>query len=380
MKGLRHHALILALFALGTTPRPPIGFIDLARLVAVHPLHAVLLQYDRQVAALRSTQRLPGLGDPQETALTADAAQRSQTSTARAVVANVEARNAQSDRAREGSALARLRASQQSARDSLAAYSTALDRETSATLAAFEESTAQRNARAYAARAQQFREQEATLAFDLERANGGTRLALRLKLDDLRLPPPARAKVQMQLAALDAREQNAILAQRRRDSATLAAYRTLLVNQGAAANARMTAQLQAKAAANFAVRRRVAQNGAGTLDATALPNRLATFEASYRSNADAGAVDAGMRQASTDISQRFAALAAADARSRRDVSAQITTLEADRNALYRSIVAQILRTATRLAQQRGLAAVHYAGARPEGSVDLTAAVMAALTR
>ncbi|MGA8097509.1 MAG: hypothetical protein WB810_02495, partial [Candidatus Cybelea sp.] len=45
-----------------------VGFVDLPRLVASHPLHSVLAQYDSEIAALRSTQNVAGLRDPAATA------------------------------------------------------------------------------------------------------------------------------------------------------------------------------------------------------------------------------------------------------------------------------------------------------------------------
>ncbi|MGA8575537.1 MAG: hypothetical protein WB609_07615, partial [Candidatus Cybelea sp.] len=58
----RSFALILAvLLTAAGPPNSPEGFVDLAQLVASHPQHAILFEYDREIAALRSTQNLPGL-------------------------------------------------------------------------------------------------------------------------------------------------------------------------------------------------------------------------------------------------------------------------------------------------------------------------------
>lgn len=381
MRHCRPYALVLALFALGATPaKPTAGFIDLAQLVSIHPLHAVLLDYDRSIAALRSTQELSGLREPAKLARTALAAEQRETSAARAVVAGINQRNAATDRERERTALSRLNGSQRAAQPAMSAYTAALVRETSTSFAAFERATAERNARAYATRTQQLREKETTLAFDLEREDGGRRLALQLKLEDLHLVAPARAKLREQLAALDAREFAAISTHRQRDAATLTAYRLQLADEGATANAQMAAQLRAKAAANFAVRRGVAQNGSTANERAGLENRLASFTATYTRGTDALAIDAGMREVSGDLSQRFATLAAADRESQQEVTSQLATLQNNRNALYRSIVAQILQAAARVAKQRGLDGIAFVGRRPKTGVDLTAAVKAAMTR
>lgn len=378
MRRYRHYALFLALFALGATPaKPAVGFIDLPSLVTTHPLHAVLVEYDREIAALRSTQEVSGLRDPARTAQEAAAAQQRETSTARGAVAAINRRSAVNDREREREALTTLTASQRAGQASMNDYTGALVRETNASLGAFERATAQRSARAYAARAQQLRESQATLAFDLEREDAGRRLALQLKLDDLHLLPPQRARLRAQLAALDTRESQTMATRRRSDAATLAAYRAQLTGEGSAANAQMAAQLRAKAAANFA-QRRVSQSESNVSQRADLGNRLTSFSATYDRGDDAAAIDAEMRDVSGDLSQRFSTLAAADAQSQREVAAQLATLQDDRTALYRSIVAQILKTAARVAQRRGLRGIDFAGKRPNNAVDLTAAVKGAL--
>lgn len=377
--GLRYFTLLLLVFALGATPpKRTAGFIDLPRLVAAHPLHAVLAGYDREIAALRSTQNLPGLRDPGATARTAASAQQREAGAAQAIVGAIAARDPNYDRVRERRALAALNALGRGGPGAMSEYTDALVRETDASLAAFSSATAQRSARAYAARAQQLREQELTLAFDLEREDAGRRLALRVKLDELHLSAPARAKLEAQLAALGARELHAITILRARDAETLAAYRRQLVDEGAAANAAMAAQLRSKAVANFAVRRRVAESGASAVPRAELPGRLAAFSASYARPAATDAVESGVRTAGTDLSQRFTALGDVDRRSQREVAAQIATLQGDRIALYRAIVAQILQTANRIAEQRGLTRVELTGTRPNASVDLTGAVKASI--
>jgi hypothetical protein len=374
VKAGQYCALLLTLLALGATQaKPRVGFIDLPQLVASDRLHAVLAEYDREIAALRATQSLPGLRDPAQTARNAALAQQGEAAAAQAAVAAIDARDANSDRERERKALATLGASPHAGRDALSEYTRTLARETHASLAAFERATVERDERAYAARAQQLREKELTLAFDLERADAGRRLALRLKLGDLHLFAPQRAKLQAELNALDARELQAVSKQQRLDAATLAAYRLQLAEKGAAANAQMAAQLSAKAAANFAVRRQVALGGSSA-ERSGLPDRLASFGATYARGADAEAIGSGIRATAADLSQRFAALAAQDRQSQREVAAQLATLQADRIALYRSIVARILRTAVRLARQRGLAGINFTGERPKAGVDLTEAV------
>jgi hypothetical protein len=378
----RYATLVLALFAVAATPaQGPSAFIALPRLIAAHPLHAVLVEYDREIAALRSTQTLPGLRDAAATTAKAAAAQRREAAAGQAIVARVNARGEDFDRSRERTALATLAASRSASDAAMSSYSGALVRETNTSISAYESATLQRSERAYDARAQQLREKELTLAFDLERADAGERLKLELKLNDLHLTTSRRAALKVALESLDQRELRTVAAQRRQDAAILASYRQRLEDEGASANAQMTAQLRTKAAANFAVRTRVLQAQSSAAGAVAnLPARIAAFSRTYHRAADAAAIDSGLQMASGDLSRSLSALAAADRQSQRYTAAQIAALEADRSALYQTIVAQILRAAQRIAAEHRLASVDFAGSRPPHSVDITAAVEAAVTR
>ena len=95
--------------------------------------------------------------------------------------------------------------------------------------------------------------------------------------------------------------------------------------------------------------------------------------------ADAQAIAQGFGAAGVDLSRRIGELSDADERSRAAMSTQIQRLTVDRRNLYRSIVAQIERIANRLARARRLTKVTVGNSRPKGSIDLTAAIRAALT-
>jgi hypothetical protein len=131
----------------------------------------------------------------------------------------------------------------------------------------------------------------------------------------------------------------------------------------------MAAQLRAKAVANLALRRHVLH-----VD----PARIAAFRSSYRASSDAAEIGAAARGASADIARRFAAVAETEGKSRGALVSQIRTLQADRDALYRSIVVQVLREARAIAGARRLDGLEVSTARPRGSVDLTPAVRTAL--
>jgi hypothetical protein len=372
--------LALALCLTGVSPGGATGYADLTRLVASHPLHAVLAGYDREIAAVRGTLRVNGLMDPAARTQHATAILQKSAAGAKARALRLDALDAFADLNTERNALATIVRLRGTGDVESASYGVELDRETSASLTAFEAATAQRATRALEARRRQLRENELALAYALARRDAPERLLLQLKLTRLHLDRTDRAALEAQRAALDHREAGAIATLRRSDAATLGGYERELQSEAANANARMTAQLRGAAAANLAIHGNVVR--AESSAAGALPNfpaQLALFRTSYRSSAQATDIAGNLSTASADISKRFRTLAQADRQSRFATLAQIRTLQFQRDALYRSIVAQIGRTADRVAAERHLSTARVTTSpRPAGTVDLTGAVRSAL--
>jgi hypothetical protein len=372
--------LLLAIFLTGATHHgAPLGFVNLQQLLATHPLRPVLASYDRGIAALRSTQTLPGLVDPGAQAADGAAALQRDAAAAQSRVQQIASRSTAQGRVQEGEALAAVLAARNGADSAMGAYQNDLVRGTDANLTAYERSIAERSERAYAARAQQLRERELALAFRFARENAGKRLTLRLKLDELHLSPATRTQLEGELSALNDREADALAVMRRNNAATLANYWSQLQRDAELAIAAMTAQLRSKAGANLALRRRVLENetnAAGMLPN--LPAQLATFSASYRVETDATEIVDGLQNASRDLSRGFRQFGQTARSSQQETAAQIKTLEANRKALYQSMVAQITRAAQRLARERHLDGLELSNSPPTGSVDLTAAVRAEL--
>ncbi len=210
--------------------------------------------------------------------------------------------------------------------------------------------TAQRNERAYTARAQQLREKELTLAFDLEREDAGKRLRSHSS-STISTYPGAPSGAQ---------------------SGTCGAGRTRTAGGGAVCgvpmhrfSSRTVGGLRSKARAQtrrwrrnygrrqqriLPLRKRVLQAQSGASDDGANRYRLSAFGATYDRGADAAAIDSGLRKAGSDL---VAALRGA--RNRRPSIAtryatQLMALEDDRHALY-----QVDRSAnlTRGAARRG---------------------------
>jgi hypothetical protein len=350
-------------------------------LIAGHPLQGLLATYDREIAALRSTQTVVGLDDPAARTQRAAAQLQATIASAQARARAVAANNAAADLRQENAALSQIFALRDAGDSNASAYAAELDRGTAANLSAYAASIEQRTQRAFDARRRQLHEKELTLAYDLLRADAAQRLTLRLKLGELHLTAAARSALEAQLAAIAARESRTLAAARRNDAATLESYSLELQRQGAAADERMAAQLRSKAGANLALGRQARQaesQAAGLLPDSA--SQLSLFRSSYRFDDDARAIAAGLSTASADLSRRFAQLARSDRSSRDDIARQIRLLQDRRAALYRAIVAQIVRVANRVSAERHLARVTVDASRPSGSVDLTAAVANALPR
>jgi hypothetical protein len=370
---IRSCALILAVFLAGAANRGvAVGYADLPRLLAVHPLHKVLDAYDREIAALRGTRTVAGLAHPSADARDAAAALRRDAAEAQHQVWRIAA-GAARDRALEARAISAIRDSRYGAQDAMESYGSALSRETAANLRAYGSAIAQQTSRALAARQQELREKELELAYDLARRDAGARLMLRVKLADLHLDGALRARLEAQVATLTSRESAAVAALRAQDAAVLGRYRAQLSRRASAAQAQMAAQLRSKADANLALRLRAFRAAASAQLLPDLSARLETFGSSFRPGSDATAIAAGLSTAATELPRSFARLGDTDRESQAGTSAQIGTLLRNRAELYREMVAQIERDASRLGAQRGLRVV-TSGARPKGSVDLTGAV------
>ncbi|MBV9719933.1 MAG: hypothetical protein JOZ77_11480 [Candidatus Eremiobacteraeota bacterium] len=355
-----------------------VGFVDLPRLIAIHPLHAILSQYDREIVALRSTQRILALRSPALSAQAGAHAIQSDAATGALRADAIGNRDVSRDRAQENAALDSLLRQRQDPARGAAVSTSQLVAETNANLRAYRASLLERMERAYAARAQQLREKEATLVFDLQRRDAGRRLLLRLKIDDLHSTASRRASLQSQLRQLYAIEMRTVAQARMADNGALAAYRIQLERNAGADEDVLDAQLRAKAQANYGMLRRIFNERAASESLPSVSQLVALRSGRSAVNPDSS-ISGAMRTASNDLSLRFAHAADADSHSQRDTSSQLHTLQADRVALYREIVAQIRSVAFSLARERHLRRVDFSRADAEhGAVDLTPAIISQL--
>ncbi|HTU82628.1 MAG TPA: hypothetical protein VMF61_10895 [Candidatus Acidoferrales bacterium] len=354
--------------AAGRAPSPSVPRAEMLE------LRGALQAYDREIAALRSTQRVAGLRDPGAAAIGAALRLRARAGAAAARAESSTASGAGEYRAREALALGTIRSETAaldadadvrgaiergleppefvgSARADLDAYRHELETEAGAAVAAYQASMALRARNAIAARATQLRERESALAYDLARRDGTQRMMLRLKLADLHLEPPSRARLRAQLDAIDRRDAGAVAAMRQADAAQLAGYRTVVYARGARQGAAMSQRLQAEAAKALALRARVfrAQRAGasariafafagGLPSASDVTGQLGPLD-DFDPAAEAGSIAAALSHASAGVATRFDALRAADDASQKATVAQIAALQRARNRLAAAIAA-----------------------------------------
>src|SRR5581483_3919911 len=200
---------------------------------------------------------------------------------------------------------------------------------------------------------------EATIAYDYERAHGGRRLVLELKLRDLHLDAATRRRDTAELAALDHGEAALVRAARVRDDAELATYR---------------AQRQAAAlAAVNAMSADVADHARATRTLSLKTASAAAWVPHWTDAAGAETV-AQFTAARVDLTKRLLAVQSASDAAGTSVRQEIAALQRERDALREQIVASAEARAATIAARRGLGRV-YAGVAPANARDLTGAVL-----
>ncbi|MBV8197810.1 MAG: hypothetical protein JO263_06730, partial [Candidatus Eremiobacteraeota bacterium] len=157
----RAATLVLAVALIGAANVPnAVGFAKLGTLVASHPLAPMLAQYDREIAALRSTAAIADLRDAAQQAQRSALVVQHRAAAGVAQVGRIAQAPSQRDEQTERVAFADIATAQRAGDSALPAYREELFRETGATLRDYAAAILQRNARALAAREQQLREAE----------------------------------------------------------------------------------------------------------------------------------------------------------------------------------------------------------------------------
>jgi hypothetical protein len=396
MKKLTIALTVLVLAGCAANAQTPPPQVDVRALLPAHPLYKTLAQYDREIKALRATlytREFQHAGNDIDASI---AALRSDIDAAAASINTLVARKADDYARRQDAAvsalLANANASAPSSADvrahveqayeaeyaqlrngadtDMASYERALREQQSQAYSAFVQSVQNHTQQAYNARAQELREQEATLLLNLARQQSAQRLQLRAKLQTLYLRPDQKAAYRKQLDALQAREDRALSALRSRNSGILAAYREKLLAQADSDIARTAAEMQSRTAANLAARRDVlaAQRTAAAQHLPVGPQPHASPGAPADLKAEVSALRAKGRsdfvsaaqntvlaydRARDDLTNRFTALRDSDSSSAKTTQDQIAQLQRDRDALYVQMTTQISDDAKKEAQRCG---------------------------
>lgn len=394
-------ALVLAGCAANAQPldnaATPRTNLNMRALLPLHPLYKTLAQYDRQIKALRATlytREFQHAGNDIDASI---AALRRDIDAEASNINTLVAQKADAYGARQDAAVSALLASANAPAPStsqvrahlqqayeaeyaqlrngadrdMAAYESALRSQQRQAYTAFVKSVQDHTQQAYSARAQELREQESTLLLNLARKHATQRMQLRAKLQTLYLRPEQRSAIRNQLHALQSGESRQLAALQARDAGTLAAYREKLLTQADSDIAKTAVELQSRSAANLAARRDVlaAQRSAA---ARSLPVNAPRPNASPGAPADLRSQVAAIRNrgrsdflasaqstvsayssARDDLATRFAALRDSNSASARTTQDQIAQLQQDRDALYRSMTAQISQAAYTEAQRCG---------------------------
>lgn len=339
------------------------GYVDVQKLVTQHPLYPVLSQYDREIAAMRSTEHVDGLRTI-ASSVGKDAADiEAATANASRHAQAMSGPNGSAYRSREQTYLSGMQSQRIPANDA-SAFRSGASKSGQATLAAYQSAMSQRTQHALQARAQQLREKETTLAFDLEKSHAGQRLVLVTKLRNLHLDASHRAALRAKLDALDAGVASAVRARARSDAAELTAYSARLRAQEGADDARMATAVAHATNAGAAQRKNIVES---------LPPEAAALRG-YNPATGAWSVGNAIAKAGNDLNGRFAQLQSVERTSRTDTDARIAALQEARERLYDAIVTQIRNDASRIARKRNMAVVIYQRAPSSGGVDLSSEV------
>ena len=232
------------------------------------------------------------------------------------------------------------------------------------------------------ARALQYQQNESDLSLKLAQQDAPQRMALRTQLSTLALSADQRKSINSQLAALDKKENDQIVALRREDASALAAYRSQIGNETSAAMRKQQAAIQDQTSAKLAQRRdqvgaQLKDLGAAPVASVKLPadlqRRLAQIHQQYAAKFQADAQQAVEDYNSTkaDLDAQFAALHGQGVTATGAAAVQLRKLQKQHDDLQKQIQDQIQREATRLASSMGFSIVFDNVQAANGGYDLT---------
>ena len=357
--------------------------VDVAALMRVHPFAPVLAQYDREIAALRSTALTAGSIET-EAALRAGESGFAHERSENALVQGRLNAHAADYRKRENDQLAALDAApvapagvrsalsatyqvqatdvRNRAASSFAQYQSALGHQRGDALGALRVSLDNSLRRSYGAYAQRLAERESDDNVAFVAKNAAERLNLRLRLRNT-YTGTKREAIVARLAALDKEQQNAMTRQRAIDNRALAQQRATLQARYNAEFQRLAAEIDRKIAANATERRAVFTAEAnppqlsGLNEATQPDVDIKAEARDFHANAPPIGKDDIMQTlqaADAEVKANITRLETADRDSRSRTNVEIDTLTRDRATLAQAMRAQILRLAKQDAAGRNV--------------------------
>jgi Skp family chaperone for outer membrane proteins len=206
-------------------------------------------------------------------------------------------------------------------------------------------------------------------------------MAIRMRLNNLALDPTARKQAQSQLAAIDANEASQLNAQRSADAATLRAYREQLDRETGDAIRSQVGAIQQQTRAKLEERRNQVGSQLRSLGPPSLPTnlppdvaaRIAAIHRQYvgQFQADAAKTIQEYNATKSDLDRQFAALHGADVGATGAAGKELDALQKRRAELYQQIVAQVERSAARIAKEQGFSIVFVDIWSAAGGYDLT---------
>jgi hypothetical protein len=384
-----------------------IGYVRLDEVVKAHPLYGQLAQMDDAIAAINLAAMGPQV--PRSAAAVAadvkdlnaqlktaqdrankvlaqkqlDYGRKEQAAIAAALAAAGESGAASSVAAQmNATSTQQARTAAQQANANYMAYQQSLIAANDAAFRSISNQLQQQANRKYDALEEQLQQKEAAAQLRLSEQDAPERLSIKTRVSNLALDDATRVQLRDRMAALQKKEADATMAQRRVDETTLLAYRKQLQAQTGAAVAAAAARMRASTQSQLQSRRNEVTSQIQGLGAPqALPANLSAasqakiqqirqqFSAQFQADAQRTIDDYNATK--SDLDRQYAALHGADVGATGAAAKQLADLQRRRGDLYDKIVAQIKNETARIAQQRGLNVVLVNVEATPGGYDLT---------
>lgn len=382
------------------------GYVRLDEAVKHHPLYAQLSQLDDAIAAINLQAAAPQipLGARQMAAQTAELNHELRTAQLRAnkilaqkqrdyerreqqaihaalAAAGIHGNGALAAQQMSNASAQQAQQATQAANSDFLAYQQSVVAQDNAASSSIARQLQVQAEQKYRAKAEQLQQNETDLSLRLTQQDAGARLAIKMKLSNLAMDPAARRQAQSQLAAINAKEAEAVTAQRNADGATLRAYRAQLDKQTGDAIRSQVGAIQSQTQAKLQEHRNVVASQLRSLGpapaATNLPpnvqSQLAKIHRQFvgQFQADAGKTIAEYNATKSDLDRRFAALHGADVGATGAAAKELGSLQKRRSDLFQQIVSQVQRDASRLAKDQGFSVVFVNVRTAVGGYDMT---------